>query len=57
MGSPYRRTAIAAVSAAAIALLVALGLNIGGILKVAPKLTGYIDNSFVEKAVKIIAAP
>lgn len=33
------------------------GLNIGGILKVAPKLTGYIDNRFVEKAVKIIAAP
>jgi len=30
VGSPYRRAAIAAVSAAAIALLVALGLNIGG---------------------------
>lgn len=29
-------------------------LNAGGVLKVAPKLDGYIDNSFVDKAVKAL---
>lgn len=29
-------------------------LNVGGVLKVAPKLDGYIDNSFVDKAAKAL---
>ncbi len=33
------------------------GLNTGGILKVAPKLEGFVDNRFAEKAAKAIASP
>ncbi len=33
------------------------GLNTGGILKVAPKLEGFVDNRFAEKAAKAAASP
>ena len=33
------------------------GLNAGGIFKVAPKLEGFVDNRFAEKAAKAIASP
>ena len=33
------------------------GLNTGGILKVAPKLEGFVDNRFAEKAAKATASP
>ncbi len=33
------------------------GLNAGGILKVAPKLAGYVDNRFAERAVNAITSP